>query len=382
MTGDADRIQPTITAREASRRAWDAVVIGAGPAGASAAIGLAARARTVLLIDREAFPRGKVCGCCLSGDALDTLRRLAIRPLPVRPLRRARIAARGRQAEVAMARGGALSRSALDGALVLEAIGRGVHFLPSTPARLAGADTASAIVAVRDGALRSSIALIADGLRGSGANWGWRSARTSRIGLGATAPAHASDLDGSSVELVVGRAGYVGFVRLETGEIDIAAAVSPRALRETGSPAGAISRICADAGRPPPNGLASLRFRGTPPLTRVRRRLASPRAFALGDGAGYVEPFTGEGIAWALRAGELIAPIADDAIEAWTAAHAARWEREWRAGVRRRQLACRAVSAALRSDRVAAAAIGALAGAPALARPLVRTLGRAQERPA
>jgi flavin-dependent dehydrogenase len=51
-------------------KSWNAIIIGAGPAGAMAACELAA-AGDVLLVDKAAFPRAKVCGCCLNGAALD-----------------------------------------------------------------------------------------------------------------------------------------------------------------------------------------------------------------------------------------------------------------------------------------------------------------------
>jgi menaquinone-9 beta-reductase len=40
----------------------DVVVVGAGPGGAAAAAHLARRGRDVILIDKETFPRDKVCG--------------------------------------------------------------------------------------------------------------------------------------------------------------------------------------------------------------------------------------------------------------------------------------------------------------------------------
>jgi flavin-dependent dehydrogenase len=39
---------------------------------------------------------------------------------------------------------------------------------------------------------------------------------------------------------------------------------------------------------------------GTLPLTRRTPRPAGHRVLVVGDAAGYVEPFTGEGMAWAL----------------------------------------------------------------------------------
>jgi geranylgeranyl reductase family protein len=56
----------------------DALVIGAGPAGCAAALTLARRGHAVLLADRHAFPRDKVCGDALIPDALSALDRLGL----------------------------------------------------------------------------------------------------------------------------------------------------------------------------------------------------------------------------------------------------------------------------------------------------------------
>ena len=63
-------------AREDDRGTWDLVVVGAGPAGAAAALG-ALRTRPglrVLLLDRADFPRDKCCGDGIAPHALDVLR--------------------------------------------------------------------------------------------------------------------------------------------------------------------------------------------------------------------------------------------------------------------------------------------------------------------
>jgi geranylgeranyl reductase family protein len=52
---------------------WDVVIIGAGPAGAIAGVHLAAAGHKVLLLDKEHFPREKVCGDALLPDALKCL---------------------------------------------------------------------------------------------------------------------------------------------------------------------------------------------------------------------------------------------------------------------------------------------------------------------
>ena len=53
-----------------SRTTWDALVIGAGPAGALAATHLARRGASVLLCERGSFQRDKLCGEFLSPDAV------------------------------------------------------------------------------------------------------------------------------------------------------------------------------------------------------------------------------------------------------------------------------------------------------------------------
>lgn len=57
----------------------DVLVIGAGPAGAAAAIALARTGRDVLIADRSAFPRDKTCGDALIPDALRALDQLGLK---------------------------------------------------------------------------------------------------------------------------------------------------------------------------------------------------------------------------------------------------------------------------------------------------------------
>src|SRR3954469_17236171 len=57
---------------------FDAIVVGGGPAGASAAIHLAARGARVLLAERERFPREKLCGEFISPECLSHFERLGV----------------------------------------------------------------------------------------------------------------------------------------------------------------------------------------------------------------------------------------------------------------------------------------------------------------
>jgi geranylgeranyl reductase family protein len=77
--------------------AADAIVVGAGPAGAATAILLAEQGLTVALLDRARFPRDKVCGEYLSPEGARALDRLGvlgvIEARGARPLRGMRILA-------------------------------------------------------------------------------------------------------------------------------------------------------------------------------------------------------------------------------------------------------------------------------------------------
>jgi 2-polyprenyl-6-methoxyphenol hydroxylase-like FAD-dependent oxidoreductase len=224
----------------------------------------------------------------------------------------------------------------------------------------------------------AGLVLAADGLGGqllAGADdFAAPPVRGSRIGAGAIAGDGPADFAPGRVTLACAAGGYVGLARLEDGRLDVAAAFDREAVRRAGGPGEAAAGILRAVGLPPVAGLAGLPWRGTPALTRRASRLACARVLVLGDAAGYVEPFTGEGIAWALAAAVAVAPLA-----------AGRWDesvgREWSALYRRtvagRQWTCRVVARVLRHPRLARAAIHLLGRLPGLAAPVVNRLNAA-----
>jgi flavin-dependent dehydrogenase len=68
----------------------------------------------------------------------------------------------------------------------------------------------------------------------------------------------------------------------------------------------------------------------------------------MGDAAGYVEPFTGEGMAWALTAGAAAAPFVLEGLERWTGDLETRWKTTLQVHIGRRQMVCRALSSVLK----------------------------------
>jgi flavin-dependent dehydrogenase len=385
----------TIDLENAVRTDWSVVVIGAGPAGALAARQLAMLGLKTLLVDKNTFPRPKVCGGCISGLGRHVLERVGLGSLVEAPeataLDRFELAAGGRRVSLALPLGAAISRFHFDAALVRAAVAAGAEFLPETTAQvrgltdscrlrnvsLQGAAHASARIPAK---ARSQIVLAADGLgRTSLKKHGPFAARVaagSRIGLGASVPGEKSDLSEGTVSMSVGRDGYVGMVRLPEGTINIAAAVDPERLREHG-PAAIVGQILNEAGLAAPPALEAAEWRGTGLLTRQSPRVAAKRLLLLGDAAGYVEPFTGEGMTWAMLSAVAIAPLA----KKWLASGgkdnrqvadlAEAWSREHRALVARRQHSCRMLAALLRHPGLVRTSLGLLSAVPMVATPFI-----------
>lgn len=338
---------------------FDVVVIGAGPAGSCAAIAAARAGARVALVERSAFPRAKVCGCCLTGRAVAELRALGADEAldGACALGTVRIGCGTGSVVLERASGVAIGREALDSRLVELAAEAGVEVQAECHAQVTA--TGRVRISPRSGASRELAArtvIAADGLSGGALDacggFEWRIARASRIGLGAVVPNGAVQCDPGEIRLRVGRAGYIGCVRLPGGSTDVAAAVDPRRLRDAeGAAACAVEMLGADARDPVM--LREARWRGAPQLTRTRARIAAEGILVVGDAAGYVEPFTGEGMTWAITtgsaAGALAARSADPGRE-WPAVHARL--------VARSRLRCRLIARALRSPLLVRAAVG------------------------
>jgi 2-polyprenyl-6-methoxyphenol hydroxylase-like FAD-dependent oxidoreductase len=168
--------------------------------------------------------------------------------------------------------------------------------------------------------------------------------------------------------------GYVGLVRLEDGRLNVAAALDLAWVRRAGGLDGAIGAIIGRAGWPAISLTAGSAWHGTPVLTRRTGMADDERVFLLGDAAGYVEPFAGEGIAWALEAAMAVVPFAEAAIRCWHPALIGKWKRTYDTRIGRRQRLCRLAAWALRRPVLVGTIVGLLARAPGLALPVVARL--------
>lgn len=337
-------------------RVWDALVVGAGPAGTATAIGLARRGHAVLLVEKSSFPRWKVCGACLGSAGVAALGRLGLGDLPLalggRVLGETELVWAGRRAWIPMAGMVVISRNSLDSGLAIEADRAGAVVRTGVRADIRSDGSVRLLAADGEVPVETRCVVLAGGIKSAAVDRGAVLSEKGWIGLGATSDGCPGQ---EHLSMVVGRNGYVGRVMTEDGRANWAAAVNPLFMRSCESPGHAMSVICEEAGselRPPPDGWA-----GTPRLTR-RSKARTGRVYRVGDASGYVEPITGEGMSWALLSAEAAVPVLDRSIR--ESLHDDAWPRTHRRLMRWRRLRCSFVAGGLRSPGAMRAAMSVL----------------------
>lgn len=312
---------------------FDALIVGAGPAGSATAYHLARAGFQVALVDRSAFPRDKPCSEYVGPGALALLDQLGVtETLRIRGARELKgtsvIGARGsrltgefRLASPAHpgATGLSVSRIVLDHCLLERAIAAGSTFIPEHSVDDLVIEGGQVVgVQVRDSlgkhrVLRSRVVVGADGLRSVVARriGGMKAGTPSRMGF----VTHVRGVTGLSflAEMHVGPAGYVGLNPLGEDVTNVALVVPSYRAAEAKGRVEAFFFESLDSfpgvrGRVHPSGnLKPLMATG--PFSARARRVVADGALLVGDAADFFDPFTGEGIYSALRGAELASEV-------------------------------------------------------------------------
>jgi len=293
---------------------WDAVVVGAGPAGSATALQLARAGARVLLLDRARFPRDKPCSEYLSPESTRVLERLgpdvlgAVAAASPARLRGMKVVAPSGAAVVGRFEtfSYALPRTRFDAILRAAAEAAGAEVREGVKVEEVLYDRGAVAGVVARDTYRARIVVGADGLRSVVAR---RLGPVHAIGPKRVAfTAHVADVrDVHELgEMHVGRPGYVGLGPIGNG-VTTVALVLPLAEARRGK------RFFEELNRFP--GVAG-RFDGrrmvrpvlaTGPFARWSRRPVANGALLVGDAADFFDPFTGQGIYSALRGAELAA---------------------------------------------------------------------------
>lgn len=306
---------------------YDAVIIGGGPAGTSAATALALQGRSVAIIERSRFPRRKVCGEFMSATNFELLDRLGVgdevRRLAGPEIKRVGLFGAGPGIETRMPKGGrsgfgrALGRDVLDGLLLAAAERAGAKVFKEWRA-VEIAESAVRITSGDDEQVLTAPVIVA-------AHGSWEPGklpshlpkrnRPSDL-LGFKAHFTNSTLPADLMPLLVFPGGYGGMVWADNGRLSLSCCIRRDALsglREVAvapSAGAAVFRhilaSCpgvADAVR---DASLSGEWLAAGPIRPGMRDCYADDIFRVGNTAGESHPVIAEGISMAIQSGWLL----------------------------------------------------------------------------
>lgn len=288
-----------------------AAIVGAGPAGSTAARLLAERGARVTLFEARRLPRPKLCGGGLTPKAqrllpttaLATVERRVDRVVLAGPAG-VRVSVGDADASIAM-----VERRELDQALVDAAARAGAVIRDAEPVRDLVADEREIRVATTAATERADVVLLADG----------EPSRLARLVALASLPrrrALALEVDlpfGPETRRDAATVSYRvhgGYAWCFPKGDHVSVGLATRRREPFERLRAQVSRFCRELGLDPRQG----RLRGHWIPAGLRRGpLARGRVLLLGDAAATADPFFGEGISYALAS----AVVASDTVAAW-----------------------------------------------------------------
>jgi flavin-dependent dehydrogenase len=285
----------------------DVVIVGAAPAGSLAALTLARAGYRVALLDRANFPRVKVCGNCVNPVAWDVWEKLGLtesyEALPHHEVTGFTVNCEGRfvfeQTFPSSRRAPrAIGREIFDDWLCREAQAAGAEFFPETT--VTGVDPVSGTVQTSRGEFTGKLVFGADGRNSLIARQSGLMPppqRCHRIAWQTSIPA-PPELD-DHVHMHLFEEGYFGYCRYSPTQAVISMVLDSRRTQDP----MLLARRCFPL-------FGEQEWLRMNPITRAPAKTGRDKVWLIGDAARVVEPFTGEGISFALSTGYMAAQTA------------------------------------------------------------------------
>jgi geranylgeranyl reductase family protein len=282
---------------------YDLIIVGGGPAGSSAGRTAGRLGLRALLLEKEVFPREKPCGGALSARALASLDFLLPPALQAQALTGARVCYRGRKVEAHLSAPYAflVSRSDFDHFLLTEAEKAGIEIHQGE--KVLGLCETDGGISVRTpaGIYTGRCALIAEGAQGQLKRRARRCDTRAEQGFAIVTEIPVTQPHAGIAEIHFGlsRWGY-GWIFPHAGYLSVGVGgliPSMPPIRES------LRAFLRENGLP-----EEYRCRGhVIPMGGICRNLVNGRILLYGDAAGFADPLRGEGIAYAIRSGQLAA---------------------------------------------------------------------------
>jgi flavin-dependent dehydrogenase len=310
---------------------YDAVIVGAGPAGSTLATLLARQGRQVALVDAARFPRQKVCGEYLSAAAWSILERLQLDVPRTLSAPLAEMIVRspsGREASVRYSaepalRPAALGRDVFDARLLASARREGVTVLEGFRARgvLRTSEIINGVeivdVADSDGRreLHAPLVVAADGRRSTILLATGSVRRTGAATAGFKRHVPVADITRWAGRIAMHGAagGYVGICPAGDGYLNLCGTIPRTYLQQAHGRMGDALRLFLGPDSPllPPADSDDPReaWHAMPEVVQQRSRHREPGVLFVGDAMGTIEPLTGQGMTMALAGAEMVAEL-------------------------------------------------------------------------